>query len=160
MTSQVELQAPTAVFLAQERDRILVSATTTLRRAHLGHYESVPEAELRRRLECLLDRLDEAVMTRDPAGTLSYARSLAQERFAAGCDLADVQVAINALEQAVWQRVFAQLDPSSYGEALRLVSTILGAAKDALAREYVSLAARTRTSSLDLRALVEGCALR
>jgi hypothetical protein len=33
---------------------------------------------------------------------------------------------------------------------------VLGAAKDALAREYVSLASRTRVSSLDMSALFTG----
>jgi hypothetical protein len=36
------------------------------------------------------------------------------------------------------------------------VSTVLGAAKDALGREYVSLASRTHAPSLDLRALFTG----
>jgi hypothetical protein len=39
---------------------------------------------------------------------------------------------------------------------LGLVSTILGAAKDAVARRYVSLAAHTHARSLDLRALFTG----
>jgi hypothetical protein len=41
---------------------------------------------------------------------------------------------------------------------LGLVSTILGAAKDALAREYVSLATHRHAGSLDLRALFAGIA--
>jgi hypothetical protein len=36
------------------------------------------------------------------------------------------------------------------------VSTVLGAANDGLAREYVSLASRTHVQSLDLRALFSG----
>ena len=40
--------------------------------------------------------------------------------------------------------------------ALGLVSTVLGAAKDSLARAYVSLASQTKAPSLDLSALFKG----
>jgi hypothetical protein len=41
-------------------------------------------------------------------------------------------------------------------QTLGVVSTILGAGKDALAREYVSLATNAHAPSLDLRALFAG----
>ena len=44
----------------------------------------------------------------------------------------------------------------SLASLLGLVSTILGAAKDAVARRYISLAAHTHARSLDLRALFTG----
>ena len=44
----------------------------------------------------------------------------------------------------------------TFGKAMGIVSTTLGAAKDALASEYVSLATRTRAPSLDLSALFAG----
>jgi len=53
-------------------------------------------------------------------------------------------------------RVFAELEPAQFAETLGLVSTILGAAKDALARKYVSLATDTHAPSLDLHALFTG----
>ncbi|MGZ8717058.1 MAG: hypothetical protein ACXWYO_08120, partial [Gaiellaceae bacterium] len=37
----------------------------------------------------------------------------------------------NALEEATWTRVFAELEPAQFAEALGRVCTILGAAKDA-----------------------------
>jgi hypothetical protein len=37
-----------------------------------------------------------------------------------------------------------------------LLSTVLGAGKDSLAREYVSLASRQHVTSLDLSTLFEG----
>jgi hypothetical protein len=41
-------------------------------------------------------------------------------------------------------------------EALGLVGTVLGCGKDLLARQYVSLATKTHTPSLDLHALFAG----
>jgi hypothetical protein len=67
-----------------------------------------------------------------------------------------VQAAFNALEEATWTCLLARVEPSELAESLGLVSTILGAAKDALARRYVSLAAHTHAPSLDLRALFTG----
>ena len=81
---------------------------------------------------------------------------IATERFHAGYDLAEIQTAFNALEEATWMRVLQRLDASELAEALGLISTVLGAGKDALARAYVSLAADTNVESLDLRALFAG----
>jgi hypothetical protein len=67
-----------------------------------------------------------------------------------------VQSAFNSLEEVVWARMLAELPPAELAEALGLVSTVLGAGKDALARRYVSLAARTHAPSLDLSALFTG----
>ena len=50
----------------------------------------------------------------------------------------------------------ADLEAADLAEALGLVSTVFGAAKDALGRRYVSLATHTRAPSLDLRALFAG----
>lgn len=90
------------------------------------------------------------------SGRSSGAREIANERFDAGYDLAEVRGAFNALEAAVWTRVLAGLDPDQFARALGLVSTVLGAGKDALAREHVSLATSARVPSLDLRASFAG----
>ena len=146
----------TAAFLAQERDAILDEAEAALVRSHAEHYEAAGQAEVRRRLEALLDRLLGALRERDLGPMIGYAQEVAEERFEAGYNLSEVQTAFNALEEATWQRVLGDLEPSQYAEALGLVSTILGAGKDALGRRYVSLAAHTHAPSLDLRALFAG----
>jgi hypothetical protein len=81
---------------------------------------------------------------------------LARTRHSGGYDLSEVQVAINALEESVWRRVFADAPAELVGTALREVSTVLGAAKDALAREYVALASSTHAPALDVGALFTG----
>jgi hypothetical protein len=67
-----------------------------------------------------------------------------------------VQTAYNVLEEAIWLRILKDLQPAQYAEALGLVSTVLGAGKDALARTYVSLASKAKAPSLNLQSLFAG----
>lgn len=146
----------TAEFLLRERGAIVDAAEAALERTHVRHYEAAGGPEVRRRLETLFDHLHEALTGRDLQPMVGYAERIAEERFEAGYDLSEVQTAFNALEEATWARSLAELDPSRLAETLGLVTTILGAGKDALARRYVSLAANTHAPSLDLRALFAG----
>ncbi len=146
----------TAGFLARERETIVRDAEGTLVGMHERHYEAEGSSTLRGRLDTLYDVLVEAVETRDLTPVVAYASLVARERFEAGYDLSAVQAAFNALEAATWARILALLEADELAEALGLVSTVFGAAKDALGREYVSCASRTRAPSLDLRSLFAG----
>ena len=146
----------TAEFLSRERTVIVREAETALARLHERHYESAGATEVEHRLESLFDHLVTAVDTRDLTQVIGYAQEVADERFAAGYDLSEVQAAFNALEAATWSRILDGLEPAQLAEALGLVSTVFGAAKDALGRRYVSLATKSHAPSLDLRALFAG----
>lgn len=146
----------TAEFLSRERTAIVDTAEAALARTHTRHYETAGANEVRGRLEALFDHALEALRSHDLGPVLAHAEQVAEERFNAGYDLSEVQTAFNALEEATWSRVFAELDPARFAETLGLVSTILGAAKDALARKYVSLATNAHAPSLDLHALFQG----
>jgi hypothetical protein len=141
--------------LDRERGSTITAAFAAIRHSRT-HYESAPPDETRRRLEALYDEVSRAVSRRDLARIKQYARDLGAERFRSGYDLSEVQGAFNALEEAMWSTLCAHLQPDELAFSLGLVSTVLGAAKDALAREYVSLASRTHVGSLDLRALFSG----
>ena len=146
----------TAEFLVREREVIVRDAEQALTLLRERHYESAGAGEVRRRLDTLFDHLVAAVETRDLTSVIAYARDIAEGRFADGYDLSEVQAAFNVLEAATWSRILASLEPAQLAEALGLVSTVFGAAKDALGRTYVSLATRARAPSLDLRALFSG----
>jgi len=148
--------ADTAAFLSSRRDAILDDASAALERMHARHYQAAGVDETVRRLGALLERLVDALESRDLAPIVAYAETVAEERFASGFDLSEVQGAFNALEEATWARAVAELDPSELAETLGMVTTVLGAGKDALARRYVSIAAGTHAPSLDLRALFAG----
>jgi hypothetical protein len=141
--------------LEQERAPILDAACESLRHSRT-HYESAGEEVTRRRVEALYDELLGALSTHDLGSILDYAGKLAAERFDSGYDLSEVQSAFNAVEEAAWTVLCARMQPEQLAVSLGLVSTVLGAAKDALGREYVSLASRTHAPSLDLRALFTG----
>ena len=147
-----------AGFLSGERASILRAAEAGLARMQAHHYETAGATEVHRRLAVLYDHLLESIQRRDLGPIVSYAERVAEERFTAGCDLSEVQVAFNALEEATWSRVLDGLDASDFAEAIGIISTVLGAGKDALARTYVSLAVERHTPSLDLRALFAGTA--
>ena len=141
--------------LEQERTSIVETACESIRHSRTK-YESAGPEETRRRIEALYDELLGALAGHDLGSVIDYARKLAAERFESGYDLAEVQGAFNALEEAAWSGLCARLEPAQLALALGLVSTVLGTAKDALAREYVSLASRTHAPSLDVRALFTG----
>lgn len=142
--------------LSRNRVAIVQAAEGALERARPPHYEAAGTEEVHRRLDALFDRVQSALAERDLDPVVAYAREVAEQRFAAGYDLSEVQTAFNALEEAIWTQALAELEPSQLAEALGLVTTVLGAGKDALARRYVSLAADTHAPSLDLRALFAG----
>jgi hypothetical protein len=88
---------------------------------------------------------------------IEYAQGVARERYKDGFGLEEVHTAFNVLEEVIWRRITAGMDPSQYPEAFGLVSTVLGAGKQELAIEYVALVSRSRdVHSLDLSALFKG----
>ena len=145
-----------AVFLRRKRAAIVREAEEALARLHERHYESAGAAASRQRLDALFDHVVAAVSTRDLSAVVSYAGDVARERFESGYDLSEVQAAFDTLESATWRCILADLSADEFAEALGLVSTVFGAAKDALGRQYVSLATRAHAPSLDLRALFAG----
>ncbi|MGZ4204778.1 MAG: hypothetical protein ACXVQ6_07860 [Actinomycetota bacterium] len=139
-------------FLAKNRRQIVDEASEAAH--HLGHYER--EGSAPARFEALYDVLVESITTRDLQPIVAHMREIAEERFASGFDLSEVQSAINLLEESAWRAVLRDMEPADLAEALGLVSTVLGAGKDALARQYVTLASKTGAPSLDLKGLFEG----
>jgi hypothetical protein len=146
----------TAEFLRHEREPIVDAAVAAIRLSQLDHYEASGPHEVRRRIDRLFDRLEDSIARRDLTPMVSYTSVLADERFGAGFQLSELQTAINALEEATWRRMVTLMASEDLGVALGLVSSALGAGKDALARAYVSLATRRHAPSLDVSALFSG----
>jgi len=135
---------------------ILDEASAALQRSPGTHYGTAGEQPTRQRLNDLFDLVVAAVRDRDLTAVVAYSERVATERFSSGFDILEVQTAFNALEEAMWRRVVAAEPPLELAEAIGLLSTVLGAGKDALARTYVSLASRQHVPSLDLSALFRG----
>jgi hypothetical protein len=98
-----------------------------------------------------------------PPRTSSTRRSptpthIAAERQQTGHDLSELQRAINALEEQLWNAGMEDAPVNAQGYALGVVSTILGAIKDRLACAYVSRAAAKPTHTLRIDELFRGTA--
>jgi hypothetical protein len=143
-------------FLHAHTAEIVDAACDAMKRSHMKHYEAAGPEHMHQRLRALYTLTARAVKERNLGPMVAHADSVAVERFNAGYDLWEVQTAFNVLEEVLWQRILKALPPEEFAEALGLVSTVLGAGKDALARKYVTLASKSRAPSLDLQKLFTG----
>ena len=142
--------------LNEHTAEIVDEAACAMARVHLKHYEVAGPEHVHRRLKALFVLTARAVKERNLGPMIAHADAVAWERFSSGYDLWEVQTAFNVLEEAIWTRILKDLPPSEYAEALGLISTVLGTGKDTLARRYVSLASKSRASSLNLQSLFTG----
>jgi len=140
-----------AAFLDARTEPVLSEASEAVARAHLAHYEAGGRGATEDRLRVLFGLLVGCCQSRHLRSAQEYADSLAADRQGSGYPLAEVQTAINVLEEAVWRAVSADVPPEDQGYVLGVVSTILGAVKDRLACAYVSKITShpTRTLRLD-----------
>jgi len=142
--------------LATAKPELLDEAFAALERTHLAHYEDAGEVFTRQRLSNLYDLVVEAIRDRSLTHLIEGSSQIAKERFEGGFDVSEVQSAFNDLEEAMWRKVVAEVPPDGLAEAIGLLSTVVGAGKDAVAREYVSMASHRHVPSLDLSALFGG----
>jgi len=143
-------------FLVEQREVVLDAAADALRHRAVRHYAAEGDDAIRGRLERLYDGIVLAVAARDAGELVVYADELAVARFHAGYDLGEVQAAFNALEESIWACAAAELRSDDYAAVIGLVSSVVGAARDALARRYVVLATKEHLPSLDVEALFAG----
>ena len=139
--------------LRTQSGEILENALQSLNCAHLKSYSKSSPSENKKRLLNLLTLTQQCVVEKKLIPMKEYAAQIAKERFDAGFDLHEVHTAFNALEEELWNRVTKNISEESLGEALGLISTVLGAGKEELALTYVSLASKTRTQTRNLTEL-------
>lgn len=143
-------------FLEREADSIVAEASAALDRSQLEHYKVAGRVVGHERLAELFRLTLVGIRDRTLVPVMDYMAAVADDRFHAGYAIREVQIAINVLEEAIWNHIVANVPPNELAEALGLVSTVLGAAKDSLARAYVTLASESKAPSLDLSALFTG----
>ncbi len=141
-------------FLRERREGIVAEAVASMGRAHLPHYRTA--GDVARKVSALFDLLVGCLAERDLGPMVAYSRRVADERYEAGFDLSEVQRAFNVLEESTWRAILDAIDPQDFATTIGLVTTVLGAGKDALAREYVSAATKTHAPSLNLTRLFDG----
>jgi hypothetical protein len=136
-----------------QSSEILENALQSLNCAHLKSYSKSSQEENKKRLLNLLTLTQQCVVEKKLLPMKEYAAKIAKERFDSRFDLHEVHTAFNALEEELWNRVTKNIAPENVGEALGLISTVLGAGKEELALSYVNLASKTKTPTLNLTEL-------
>ena len=142
--------------LREARDEVIEDAYAGLQTSTHAHYERAGEAFTRARLAELFDLVVDAIATKELAALSTQSDTIASERFNSGFDISEVQAAFNSLEVAMWRRVVASTSLDELAESIGLLSTVMGFAKDTLARKYISLASNRHVQSLDMSALFGG----
>ena len=143
--------------LERKNEEIIDEASQMLSRAHLKHYAASNEEQNKERIAKLFKLTLESVKKHDLIPIMDFAKTLAHERYKGGFDIQEVQTAFNVLEEVIWKKITSDFSPTDYPEAFGLASTVLGAGKQSLAIEYVSLASqKNEMESLDLSRLFRG----
>lgn len=142
--------------LQTQNNEILKKAFESVKRSQLKNYEKAGDEHIHQRLKALFVLAVRAIKERNLGPMIAHAENVAHERFSAGYDLSEVQTAFNVLEETIWMSILQHLPATEYAEAFGLVSTVLGAGKDSLARRYVSLASQTKATSLNLQSMFSG----
>ena len=90
-----------------QRSEVIDEAFATLERSHEIHYEQSGEEFTRQALSGLFDLVVMALRDRQLGPVSTYCEDVAERRFAAGFGITEVQMAFNAVEVAMWQRLVA-----------------------------------------------------
>jgi hypothetical protein len=143
------------LFRSWEED-LVNDALTELGHARLRHYMDDGEDMTRERVTRFIDRVLECLEQRRAEPIVEHAERIARERHASGYDLFEVQTALNVIEEALWKRVLASVDPEELAHALGMVNAIFHTAKDILARTYVSLATDLEAPPKEISELLDG----
>ena len=125
--------------LESKAEEILTGAADAMQRCGMKHYDADPPEQIRKKLTMLYHLTERGVNEKNLFPMVSYVEKMAEERFNSGFDLQEVQTAINVLEEYMWKQIIGDLPAGAQAEALRIISSILGSAKDAIARKYVDL---------------------
>ena len=132
-----------AAFLASAQGRVVDEAVASLERRDQAHRRAASAADRRRYVQDLFGLVVQCVREGGTEPITASSRQAAADRFTAGFDLAEIQGEFSVLEEVLWCHVVDALAGDQRIEAQRLLSTILGAGRDAVARTYVVLAGQS-----------------
>jgi len=140
-----------ADYLKTFRKEIIDDALGMLSQARLKHYDESCRSENQERIEHLFDLTIECAAARSLVSIVEHSENIARERHMGGFDFHEVHSAYNVLEEAFWQKIIQKITaPSELAEALGIISTVIGAGKEALASAYINLSVKTKMTEFDL----------
>ena len=107
--------------LTREGDQIIAEASEALTRSQLAHYAEAGHAVGQERLARLFQLTAQGIADRNLVPVMEYMAEVADDRFHAGYAIREVQIAINVLEEAIWNHIVANVPPNELARALGLV---------------------------------------
>jgi len=128
--------------IEENKEEIIKDCLKKLDRMGLEHYQKKDV------LDDFYKALEESIKIESSINVVSFTEKLAEERYYAGYKLSEVQTTFNCIEKVIWKKIYHELHGDDFAKAISLISTIMGAAKDILARKYFSLVKKTRIPSL------------
>lgn len=111
-----------------------------------GRYRLLPPVMLEQRAAALVTAFCRA-LAENPVTFVAYMRGLAEERQEQGFELREVQAAVNLLHEQAWTLITQRVALEQQVDFLGRMTAIIGAAKDALALEFLE-----KSDRLDLQA--------
>jgi methylmalonyl-CoA decarboxylase len=145
-----------SAFLASAQGWVVDEAVASLERRDQAHRRAASAADRRRYVQDLFGMVVQCVREGGTEPIIASSRQAAADRFAAGFDIAEIQGEFSVLEEVLWRKVVDALAGDQRIEAQRLVSTILGAGRDAVARAYVILAGQRGSALGEPPAVAQG----
>jgi len=142
--------------LENHKSEIISSASASLTRASLKSYRKSGITENEKRIQKLYDIVLESIKKNTLLKIIQYAKEIATQRITTGYEIYELHTAFNVLEEVIWQNIRQKLPQMDCVEALRLVSTTLGAGKGSLANTYVAFASKMKTPVINHSVLFEG----
>ncbi|HJY65071.1 MAG TPA: hypothetical protein VJ455_13015 [Ignavibacteria bacterium] len=120
-------------------DLILLDSTNSLLRAGLPHYKDIDPDKLKLRFQRLFDSLVNCIESNKFDALHKFMETVSHERYEAGYELNEVQIAINTLEESMWRKTCEFVDSDKQINGMKEVSYLLCKAKQKLLSEYALL---------------------
>lgn len=148
------MEANISDILNQSREEIIAAEIRGLRDLHAPHYHDIDLNKLQLRAIHLVESFLSS-LSLGPASFVQYLQSVAEERFAEGFFLEEIQAALNILGEKMWQIVTQRAPLQKRVEYLGQVSATIGAAKDQLARVFTGKLERAESRATALQSRLD-----
>jgi hypothetical protein len=145
------MTARMSVLTTKDASGLTEALFTGLRNAATApHYEAIDAAALAKRCRLLVDVFVTA-LEGNGALFVDYVHRITEERIGEGFYLPEIQHALSLLESGAWQIVVERSNVASLVRNLGIVTGVVGAAKDELARVYLAHKQRAEADAARLQ---------
>ena len=123
-------------YVADQAAGLANDLADALKHAAAPHYAAADGATLHDRARLLVDAFVTA-LEHGPPSFVDYVRHMTEARISEGYYLPEIQTALSLLEDRTWRIVVSEAPVSELVSHLGCVTTVVGKAKDEIARVYL-----------------------